>query len=187
MCTTSSTDSARRPSTERHGPALPPLVRSVAAGLLLLSAAWIPAGAQEEAEPTPMYRVELLVFEMPGDERRPEDPGPPPLPPEPQPPLLDAPVDVDGQDLPPDGPRPGPAEDTAEALPTAPEEEPAAFFFEPVEPIDLASMADALGRRNGYRVLVHEAWRQPGFARGDAMTLDLDTVGRLHIVPSRAG
>jgi hypothetical protein len=179
MCTTSSIDSARRHSTERRGPAPLTLPRAAAAILLLWSAGSIPAGAQEATEPVPMYRVELLVFEMPGDARRPEDPGPPPLPPEPQLPVLDPPVDGGRQASPPAGPPPGQPEEIAGALPTTQEEDPAAFFFEPVEPIDLDSMADALGRRDGYRVLVHEAWRQPGFARVDAMTLDLETVGRL--------
>ncbi len=165
MCTTSSIDSARRHSTERRGPALLTLPRAAAAILLLWSAGSIPAGAQEATEPVPMYRVELLVFEMPGDARRPEDPGPPPLTPEPQLPVLDPPVDGGRQASPPAGPPPGQPEEIAGALPTTQEEDPAAFFFEPVEPIDLDSMADALGRRDGYRVLVHEAWRQPGFAR----------------------
>jgi hypothetical protein len=181
MCTTSLIDSTRRHSTERRGPALLPLARAAAAGLLLWSAGCIPAGAQEATEPAPvpMYRVELLVFEMPGDARRPEDSGPPPLPPEPQPPVLDPSVDGGGQASPRAGPPPGQAGEMTDALPTVKEEDPGAFFFEPVEPIDLGSMADALGRRDGYRVLAHEAWRQPGFARGDAMTLDLETVGRL--------
>jgi hypothetical protein len=139
-----------------------------------------PVAAQEvPAEPLPSYRVEILVFEMTAGARRPEDPGRPPLPPEPEPGLLES---LTG-DIELAGPAPEAAEEAVEAGPEGmelgPEEAPETFFFEPVEPQDLGTMAAVLRRRSGFRVLAHEAWRQPGFPRNASKSVDLETVGRV--------
>lgn len=150
-----------------------------AAAVVLSLLSWTiatPARAQDPGieEQLPSYRVEVLIFQMPGASRRPEDPGTPPLPPEPELPVFD--LLQDGTDDPV-----AVEEPTRDEIAVADEvsPDPASFFFEPVEREDLLGMAGKLGRRTGYRVLFHEAWRQPGFPRNDSMTLDLDTVGRL--------
>lgn len=158
-------------------------MNAMAIVLLLLS--WTsstPARAQDPRTGGELqtYRVEILIFEMPGASRRPEDPGPPPLPPEPE--LLVFDLIPDGDEEPAPVEEPAPLEEPGQDEVTAagePALDPASFFFEPLEREDLLSMAGKLGRRSGYRVLYHEAWHQPGFPRDDAMTLDLDTVGRV--------
>jgi hypothetical protein len=79
----------------------------------------------------------------------------------------------------------------AEAV-TAPPEEPAAGrepalpFYEAAEDFALSDIADRLRRRAGYRLLLHQAWIQPGFDRASAAPVDLDLLARGAVVGERA-
>jgi hypothetical protein len=121
--------------------------------------------AQElESEPA-RYRIEVILFEHADGAATPEDPGLPELPPELPPELLSE------EAAPPDPASPeedAPLAGTEAALP----------FYAPAEDLALSDIADRLRRRSGYRVLLHQAWLQPGLDRASAVPVELDRLAR---------
>lgn len=147
------------------------------------------AVAQEPLPPTAaegfqLYRVEVIIFEQLQPQRRPEDPGPPPLPPRPAEEDTVIPGIFVEQARP--LPQTAPPEPELPAERLVEEMEPEPLFFEPVDMQDLADVARSLGRRQGYKVLAREAWRQPGFPQEQSRPVDLETVARLRSLMAEA-
>ena len=128
------------------------LVASLVAGLVWLAAAHPAAAA------TSWYHVEVVLFAQGGDSTWDRDnwreEGPPPL-----------------------------AENTVELLAgLAPADRATdskrrhAFRTLPASALDLGAVADRLDRSNDYRVLLHIAWRQPGFRYDEAPGVHLSTL-----------
>jgi len=146
-----------------------------------------PATAQEEAPPArtedfQLYRVEIVIFEQLQAPRHPEDPGRPPLPPEP----VEEPTNIPGIVV--EQAQPLPQSGLAEAGTPIEQMEPEPLFFEPVDLQDLADVARTLDRRADYRVLLREAWRQPGFPKEQSRPVDLETLARLRdLITDTAG
>ena len=146
------------------------------ASVMLLSIAPLGASvAQQTSFPSdaadlPRYRVELVLFERNAAPLHPEDPGRPPLPP-PQETLLST-ADPFGEQLiqAPTGENAAPAE-------MDPRDE--SIFYEPANIQDLSGILAKLQKLSGYRVLVQEAWVQPGFPQEKARGVDLETLDRL--------
>jgi len=127
----------------------------------ILGAAYaVAAHAQEPDTELPGYRIEVILFENTNSGATPEDPGLPELPP------LD-PIDLS---------------EGGEAAPEAaqePAQPPGSLFFQPASGFVMSDVADRLRRRSGYRVLVHEAWQQPGYERAVAQPVELTQLSRV--------
>ena len=124
---------------------------------LVAGLVWL-AAAHPAAAATPWYHVEAVLFAQGGDSPWDRDnwreEGPPPL-----------------------------AENTVELLAgLAPADQAAdskrrhAFRTLPASALDLDAVADRLDRSNDYRVLLHIAWRQPGFPYDEAPGVHLGTL-----------
>jgi hypothetical protein len=156
---------------------------AAAAGTLAF-APMLNVGAQEArstpSDPQlPRYRVEILIFENLQSPPHPEDPGRPPIP--------EGLSTVPGIFVEQAEPLPQSAPAAGEPLTEPPEPETTPIFFEPADMQDLADIASTLDRNPGYRVLAHESWRQPGFARDQAGPVDLETVTRLRTITTESG
>jgi hypothetical protein len=127
----------------------------------------------DPAEPVPMYRVEIIVFENLRRDARPEDPGRPPMPPPVT--IADALGDdplIAGEDL----PREAAVEDPGMLTPAEP------LFFAPADEFSLAEAWARLRRSSAYRPLLHEAWTQPGVEQSLARPVELATLAQVRRV-----
>jgi hypothetical protein len=127
----------------------------------------------DPAEPVPMYRVEIIVFENLRRDARPEDPGRPPMPPPVT--IADALGDdplIAGEDL----PREAAVEDPGMLTPAEP------LFFAPADEFSLAEAWARLRRSSAYRPLLHEAWTQPGVEQSRTRPVDLATLAQVRRV-----
>lgn len=120
-------------------------------------------GQEDGAADVQRYRVEVILFEQTAGASTPEDPGLPELPPQT---LLD-PAALPEEDGSPPAPA---ADDPSLAAP---------LFFEPADGFAMSDVADRLRRRSGYRLLLHQAWTQPGFDRATAQPVDLARLDRV--------
>ena len=139
------------------------------------------ANAQSPQPPQPRnglthYRVEVLVFRNLGTAAENEDPGKPPLPPKP---VVEADryfsTDTGDGDIEASEPV---AEEQVLAsgdgvIGSLTVEEPSALFFAPVNTFQLDEVAARIRRSRGYRLLLHESWRQPGFPSESTQPVDL--------------
>src|SRR5262245_41126629 len=131
--------------------------------LVLLGTVTLTASAQQEA-PLQNYDVELLIFSTMNSNSSPEEWG------------MEAGAAKQRLAIPDDEPSPfassAPApSDTTAALPALP---PARF--------KLTTIADTLRRSRGYHPLAHFGWTQPGYPRGDAKFLPINS-----LVPADSG
>jgi len=138
-------------------------LRLVALVLMLLGIVTLPASAQQEA-PLQNYDVELLVFSTVNSSASPEDWG------------MEATAAQqrlaipDGEPSPFASSAPAPVDTTA----TYPALQPAKF--------KLTAIADTLRRSRNYHPLAHFGWTQPGYPRGDAKFLPINS-----LVPAGSG
>lgn len=125
-------------------------------GAPLALAAALAAGSPAAAA-TPWYQVEVVVFAEGGESRWDRDDwreeGPPPL--------ADNTVELLAALAPTDDARGSKRRHAFRALPAS--------------ELELTAAADRLDRANAYQVLLHVAWRQPGFQYDDAPAVHLGT------------
>lgn len=146
-----------------------------AALIVVIGAPMLSSHAQETdglAAELDRYKVEIIVLRHLAVTGGPEDPGPPPLPPEPA-----ATPDALMID-PPTG-----APDVTASLPTEPEPP----FFSLADDFLLDELAGRIRRSADFRVLLHEAWVQPGYSRESTQPVELaqlEQFRRLSAAPS---
>jgi len=130
------------------------------ASVVVFAAYAVPTLAQESEAELQSYRIEIILFENTNSDATPEDPGLPELPP------------LDRIDL------PDSVEVAAEAE-QQPTQDTGSLSFQPATGFVMSDVADRLRRRSGYRVLMHEAWRQPGYERAVAQPVELAVLSRI--------
>jgi len=152
---------------------------------LIASAALLSTAQSQSSDVTDgltHYRVEVLVFRNLNTTSDSEDPGRPPLPPEPinelaqlfeEDPVED-PSAADMSSDPQQSTQPAFAQGD-ERLPSEPEP----LFFNTSEVFQLDDVAARIRRSRGYRLLLHESWRQPGFPSETARPVDIISLEQL--------
>jgi hypothetical protein len=127
------------------------------------------------------YRVEVLVFRNLDTTRDSEDPGRPPLPPEPINELAQL-FEQESVEDPSADMSSDPEQSTQPAIAQGDERfqlEPEPLFFNTSEVFQLDEVAARIRRSRGYRLLLHESWRQPGFPSETAQPVDVITLEQL--------
>ena len=169
-------------SSEMLSPVLRlPLPRATRAMLAALCLAACALPLQARGADAPHYQVELLVFLQPqgiSAERPPQEAS--------QPEEETTAPGAGPHMQPGSGAPPADAAGAGEAGETEEAPEAAALpegFLPPAEPLELGASATALSRQ-GYRVLWHQAWVQPGGARGG---IDLPVLAALGQGPADPG
>lgn len=124
--------------------------------IALLSVAALTASAQQTT-PLQSYDVELLIFRTLNPNVSPEDWG------------LESSAAVQRLAIPDDEPSPFAASEPAPAT-------TATFPALPAAKFKLSAIADTLRRSRNYQPLAHFGWTQPGYPRGDAKYLPINSM-----------
>ncbi|MGI9264742.1 MAG: CsiV family protein, partial [Gammaproteobacteria bacterium] len=154
--------------------------------LALVASTALISGLQAQSNEAPVelthYRVEVLVFRNLDTTSDSEDPGRPPLPPRPESPFDQFQTNDSGETISTDDG----ASDQQPVTPSGTLEndqeflsEPEPLFFNPSEILQLDEVATRIRRSRGYRLLLHESWRQPGFAAETAQPVDIIVLEQL--------